>query len=422
MRGDARPDQAPVDVPEVSREQAGLGDRLQQCVAAGPYSAGRQGETVVRIVQPQLWFPLAIFASPLACALDPLNDTGQTQCFDGAGASILCTTALGMAQDAYTGRDVAAANGALTKTGAGEAGFDFTKISAAGIALPASALPGSGAGDWLCTRDNQTGKLWYRPRLSGNWSGVAAAASALNVGAGQCGRSDWRVARTVELNGLVHYGAITRNPSVDSTYFPASSINESAPITWAAESYIVDANLGYAVVFNGGSSGVQNKSLSHGALAVSGPLPAAPNLVPQGDGSVLDARSGLIFTQCNLGQTAVGANCSGTALSYTWVNAVAEVALRNGSNYLGHDDWRLPNAKEITSISVVPTQFVSTVRAWSSTNYPSFQTSAVAVDLAYGFTTDFPKTSVAFVRLVRAGDPFAGYSAEPGLFRNGFEG
>lgn len=363
---------------------------------------------------------VALASSPVF-ALEPVNDTGQVQCYDGAGAAIACTTALGTQEDGWFGRDVAAANGALVKAGAGIAGFDFTKISPSGAALPASAPEGTGPTDWLCTRDNHTGKLWYRPSLSGSWSAVATAAAALNAGAGQCGRSDWRVARTSELIGIVNY-AIGGFPNVDTTYFPSSSISSGGPITWAAESYPTDASLGYVVVYNGGAASLESKTNNHRALAVSGAAPTAPNLVPQGDGTALDARTGLVFTQCALGQSTSGATCSGTALTFNWQNALVEVAARNGASYLGRNDWRLPNAKELLSIAIVSTDFVSSVRAWSSTTFPSFQTSGMVVDLNFGFTYDLGKANTATVRLVRAGDAQAGFFVDPGaVFRNGFE-
>ena len=89
-----------------------------------------------------------------------LNDTGITKCvFFSIFAD--CTEGIGSIgswfdhnQDAEVGRDYLATNGQLTKVGAGIAGFDFTKISAAGEKLPATATA------WSCVLDNQTGLMW----------------------------------------------------------------------------------------------------------------------------------------------------------------------------------------------------------------------------------------------------------------------
>lgn len=93
----------------------------------------------------KLFFLVLLFATGPAVYAAGLNDTGQAACYDSAGSAIGCT---GTGQDASYGRDAAvAAGGQLTKTGAGAAGFDFTKIANNGTALAAGALLGSGPTD-----------------------------------------------------------------------------------------------------------------------------------------------------------------------------------------------------------------------------------------------------------------------------------
>jgi hypothetical protein len=53
---------------------------------------------------------------------------------------------------------------------------------------------------------------------------------------------------------------------------------------------------------------------------------------------VTDDATGLMWTQSDSGQ---GMN---------WEDALAWAEQRNAENYLGHDDWRLPSAKELHSI------------------------------------------------------------------------
>ncbi|HIJ41521.1 MAG TPA: DUF1566 domain-containing protein, partial [Deltaproteobacteria bacterium] len=57
-----------------------------------------------------------------------------------------------------------------------------------------------------------------------------------------------------------------------------------------------------------------------------------------GDGAITDNATGLMWAQ----------NDSGTALN--WEEALAWVETQNDAAYLGHGDWRLPNAKELQSI------------------------------------------------------------------------
>ncbi len=57
-----------------------------------------------------------------------------------------------------------------------------------------------------------------------------------------------------------------------------------------------------------------------------------------GDGTITDAATGLMWSKTDSGE---GMN---------WENALAWVQQKNLMNYLGHNDWRLPNAKELQSI------------------------------------------------------------------------
>jgi hypothetical protein len=53
---------------------------------------------------------------------------------------------------------------------------------------------------------------------------------------------------------------------------------------------------------------------------------------------VTDGATGLMWSQADSG---VGLN---------WQDALAWVQTKNAENYLGHNDWRLPNAKELHSL------------------------------------------------------------------------
>ena len=85
-----------------------------------------------------------------------LNDTGSTICYDvDFGDEIEeCNSATHEGQDSQHGRDAFNATGSLIKIGAGNGGFDFTKLSATGEALPNDAT------EFSCVRDNHTGLVW----------------------------------------------------------------------------------------------------------------------------------------------------------------------------------------------------------------------------------------------------------------------
>lgn len=71
-----------------------------------------------------------------------------------------------------------------------------------------------------------------------------------------------------------------------------------------------------------------------------------------GDGTVTDASSGLMWSKAD----------NGKAIS--WQDALAYAQTANAEGYLGHDDWRLPNVKELQAI-------VDYTRSPDTTNSPA---------------------------------------------------
>jgi hypothetical protein len=88
-----------------------------------------------------------------------LNDTGVMQAYDSGGLWPCTATNTGDAtayprQDCRFGRDAMA----LSKTGGGVAGFDFTPLNGSGQAITlANGLPSQSPS---CVRDNVTGLFW----------------------------------------------------------------------------------------------------------------------------------------------------------------------------------------------------------------------------------------------------------------------
>jgi len=62
------------------------------------------------------------------------------------------------------------------------------------------------------------------------------------------------------------------------------------------------------------------------------------DFVDNGDGTITDLATGLMWSKAD----------SGTGMD--WESALQWVQDKNAEDYLGHDDWRLPNAKELQSI------------------------------------------------------------------------
>lgn len=233
---------------------------------------------------------LVVEASSHAATVVPLNDTGQTLCYDGVGTTVTCTTT--GADDGRYGRDAANTAGALGKTGAGNAGFDFTKIANNGSTLAAGAALGAAATDWACTRDNVTGLTWEVKTTSGggDWRDSAhtytwySADTASNGGdAGSlgadtcdawlfqcntadyvtlinvmalCGYTDWRMPSPNELQSLVDFNVAV--PTIDATYFP----NTQSGYYWSANNFSPSPASAWGVNFGSGAISSSNKTLN----------------------------------------------------------------------------------------------------------------------------------------------------------------
>ena len=130
----------------------------------------------------------------------------------------------------------------------------------------------------------------------------------------------------------------------------------------------------------------------------------------QGDGTVIDTKTGLMWMQCSLDQTyeASDNSCSGSIVGYTWQAALAEAS---GYSFAGHDDWRLPNLNELRSLvaydryspSINSDIFPNTTSSsyWSSS--PTSDSSSYAWGLSFsdGDNGDIWRTNSYYVRLVR---------------------
>jgi PKD repeat protein len=223
----------------------------------------------------------AVTVNPVVLATGLLNDTGITQCANDTTVFSDCSAAnlggwFGLNQDGQTGRDVLAGAGQLTKVGGGDAGFDFTKISATGQKLPANALA------WSCVLDNHTGLMWEVKTNDGGlhdttktytWynsdattnggfegyvndgNNTQAFTKAVNA-QGLCGYTDWYVPDHDELKSLVNYGKF--NPSIDTNFFP----NTQSNWYWSSSPVASGGGDAWGVDFGGGGGGGDAKANS----------------------------------------------------------------------------------------------------------------------------------------------------------------
>ena len=145
-------------------------------------------------------------------------------------------------------------------------------------------------------------------------------------------------------------------------------------------------------------------------------IPAStPNsqLQDNGDGTITDTKTGLIWKRCLEGQS--GSDCaSGSAEAFTWQQALQRAQTVNSSGgFAGFSDWRLPTIKELSSLvehqcvdpAINLTRFpnASNHWLWSSSAVAGISNYARLVSFSYGRTDWDSKSVSSRLRLVRSG-------------------
>jgi Protein of unknown function (DUF1566) len=141
--------------------------------------------------------------------------------------------------------------------------------------------------------------------------------------------------------------------------------------------------------------------LSVGPAAAAGPacsggassLPAE-RFRDNGDGTVTDRESKLMWMRCSVGQQWLGTRCVGSAGAYDWLDAQrqADRLSRDGSAFF--NDWRVPTLRDLATITdracAAPrtnlSVFPGTPAApfWSSTPRPGEKAGERALALSFG--------------------------------------
>ncbi len=127
-----------------------------------------------------------------------------------------------------------------------------------------------------------------------------------------------------------------------------------------------------------------------------------------GDGTVTDKITNLIWMRCALGQTWDGSTCTGSAATYTWQEALQAAA---DTTYAGSSAWQLPNIKQLTSIveescsdpAINLNLFPATPspRFWTASPHANLNDNAWYVNFSSGYDLNYYKPNYYYVRLVR---------------------
>jgi len=209
--------------------------------------------------------------------------------------------------------------------------------------------------DGLTVKDEVTGLTWQKTYDSGiyYWASIQTVVDNLNK-QNYGGYSDWRVPTIKELYSL--WNTSVGWPYIDTDYFNLTYTDEqelSHTIFWSSDKYTgvmgnISANgetpgaeLAFGVNF--GTGHIKSYSIKvgpkHQVRCVRGNLSYGVNLFQNNnDGTISDLATGLMWQQ----------NDNGSGMY--WEQALAYTQAQNSANYLGHNDWRLPNAKELQSL------------------------------------------------------------------------
>lgn len=405
----------------------------------------------------------------------PLNDDGVTT-FSNGSLNNLTSEPVGFpGQSASYGRDAAYMAGKLTKIGSGRAGFDFTKIANDGSELPESAVLGTAAKDWACTRDNVTGLMWEVKTSDGGvrdsgWRYTWYNSNmAINGGAtgyesggtckfkercdtekyvadvnavGLCGSNDWRLPNIVEIQGLVDYGQVgmdlvhTMFPNARNLKFWSSNPNPVGGFSDSQRPWSLNFRYGWiskeesigdafsVLLVRGGE--IQVASTKASGANCNPKIPAvtpSSDFVDNGDGTVLHKTTGLVWKRCAEGRTWDGVKCKGESHGFAWGKAMDSA---ENSVFAGAADWRLPNIKELTSIvdwscsdpaintAIFPDSTINLV--WTSTpnvyNYNSIQ--SWYVNFGYKNVTTYDQRLNWGALLVRGGHGYSSFDLRKG--------
>ncbi len=210
-------------------------------------------------------------------------------------------------------------------------------------------------------------------------------------------KSDWRLPNAYELFTIINFE--NHRPALDGDYFT----DNLAEYWWTSTPRADDTNRIWSMNMGGGIGPHQKtETISAGGSrkfhvrCVRGKeLSATHSYTDHGDGTVTDQTTGLEWQ-------------SGETAKMTWEQAISYA---ENLSLGGHNDWRLPNIKELRSIneesrskpSLNTTYFpnAQSDNYWSSTSQLNHGENAWYVSAQYGIVTYTTKTTPLYVRCVR---------------------
>ncbi|MBF0452961.1 MAG: DUF1566 domain-containing protein [Candidatus Magnetomorum sp.] len=294
-----------------------------------------------------------------------------------------------------------------------DANYQINPVSFSKLDAQSNELPES-ASQWAMVKDNVTGLIWEvkhpsdsienfnNPHdadnkyiwLANNDTGYTNTSAFIkNLNAMALVAKDWRLPDVVEMMSLFDLSRFL--PSMNPSFFEHTMHSGY----WTSTPDIYNTENAWTVLFSYGGNNYENKSSLNHVRAVRGqPLCAEDRFKMNPDGTITDNCTGFMW-QSQVSET-----------SMSWADALSWC---EHLNHAGYTDWRLPNAKELLSISdylhyspaVNPDFFSNTVSSfyWTSSSYARYPTFAWAVYFRNAGVTYKFKSKKYPVRAVRGG-------------------
>ncbi|MBF0102789.1 MAG: DUF1566 domain-containing protein [Desulfobacterales bacterium] len=329
-------------------------------------------------------------------------DTGQEKCYNDLGGVITCS----QSEESFSGQDASYQKNTPTYTN---------------------------NNDGTIT-DNNTGLMWQKdPGAKMTYNEAVSGVSSFKL----AGYTDWRMPTIKELYSLIQFNGIdpsgmqgndTSNlvPFIDRDYFDFEYGDTSAgeriiDSQYASSTkYVSTTMYGDETLFgvNFADGRIKGYGLSvHGSekkffvMHVRGNSDYGKNkLIDNGNGTITDSATGLMWMQDDSGYLKAGSNADG---KMNWKEALEWA---EHLEYAGYSDWRLPNAKELQSIvdyskspattnsaAIDPMFKVSLIIDeggetnypfyWSSTTHANIMNGANAVYVAFGEALGWMKSA-----------------------------
>jgi|GEM_PF-2369008 len=178
--------------------------------------------------------------------------------------------------------------------------------------------------------DVNTGLIWQKSddqnTTRRTWQQTVDYCESLNLG----NKTDWRLPSRRELMSIVNYGR--HDPAIDTGFFP----NCYSGIYWSGTSWACNpGSVAWFVYFFLGVESTSNKDSTSYVRCVHGNALSPGNYIDNGDGTITDTITGIIWQQSDDG------------VARTWQAALEYC---EGLNLANRTDWRIPNVRELMSI------------------------------------------------------------------------